>query len=68
MKQLLARWYRGFVQARQRRAAREVLMHLDARTLKDIGIESWSSELAGEVHAHRQRQWLRIAAARIGAY
>jgi len=68
MKQILARWYRGFVQARQRRAAREVLMHLDAHTLKDIGVESWNSELGERVHAHRQRQWLRLAAARIGAY
>lgn len=68
VKQLLARWYQGFVQARERRAAREALLHLDAHALKDIGIESWNSELAGQAHARRQRQWLRLAAARIGAY
>jgi len=68
MKQLLAQWYRDFVQARERRAAREVLMHLDAHALKDIGIESWNSEIAQRAHAHQQRQWLRLAAARIGAY
>jgi hypothetical protein len=68
MRRVLAQWYRGFIEARQRRAAREVLQHLDAHTLKDIGIESWNSELAGQAHAYRQRQWLRMAAARIGAY
>ena len=68
MRQLLARWYQGFVQARQRRAAREALLHLDARTLKDIGVESWNSELAAQAHARRQQHSLRLAAARIGAY
>jgi uncharacterized protein YjiS (DUF1127 family) len=68
MRRLLAKWVQGFVQARQRRAAREVLMHLDAHTLKDIGVESWNSELAAQVHARRQQHSLRLAAARIGAY
>ena len=68
MKQLLARWYQAFVQARQQRAAREVLLHLDAHALKDIGVESWNSDLAAQVHARRQQHSLRLAAARIGAY
>jgi hypothetical protein len=68
MKRLLKRWYQDFVEARRQRAAREVLLHLDAHTLKDIGVESWNGELAARAHAYRQRESLRLAAARIGAY
>jgi hypothetical protein len=64
MKKLLAAWIR----ARQARAEREVLARLDARSLKDIGLESWNGALAERVHAHRQRQVILLAAARIGAY
>lgn len=52
----------------KKRTDREVLARLDARGLKDIGLESWNGALAERVHAHRQRQLLRIAAARIGAW
>ena len=54
--------------ARQERIDREVLARLDARTLRDIGLESWNGMLAERLQAYRQRQWLRLAAARIGAY
>jgi hypothetical protein len=40
----------------------------DTRTLRDIGLESWNSELAQRVHAQRQLAALRHAAAQIGAY
>jgi uncharacterized protein YjiS (DUF1127 family) len=40
MRRFLARWIRQFIEARQRRAAREILLRLDARMLKDIGLES----------------------------
>ena len=58
-------WFR---RAQQERADREALMRLDTYALKDIGLESWNNELAERVHSHRQRQVLRLAAMRIGAY
>ena len=63
MRRLLAWWLR----ARQARADREVLARLDARALRDIGLESWNGELAERLDAHRQRRILRLAASRIGA-
>ena len=60
MKKLWA-WWTG-------RNDREDLSRLDAHTLKDIGLESWNGELAERLHAQRQRQILRILAARIGTY
>jgi len=64
MRKLLA----GLQRLMEERANREALSRLDAHALKDIGLESWHSELAERVHARRQRQMLRLAAARIGAY
>jgi uncharacterized protein YjiS (DUF1127 family) len=58
-------WFR---RSQEERANREALSRLDTHALKDIGLESWNSELAERVHARRQRQVLRLAAARIGAY
>ena len=60
MKKLLA-WWLG-------RNDHEDLSRLDTHTLKDIGLESWNGELAERLHAQRQRQILRILAARIGTY
>lgn len=58
-------WFR---RSQEERANREALARLDAFALKDIGLESWNGELAERIHATRQRQVLRLAAARIGAY
>ena len=58
-------WFR---RSQEQRANREALSRLDALALKDIGLESWNGELAARLHATRQRQMLRLAAARIGAY
>ena len=44
MRKLLA-WWVALKQAQQRRAEREVLSRLDARTLKDVGLESWNGGL-----------------------
>lgn len=64
MRKLFAMW----MKAQQARADREVLARLDAHTLRDIGLESWNGQLAERVEAQRQRQVLRLAAGRIGAY
>ncbi len=42
MKQLLVNAWNALLAARRRRATRDVLRHLDARTLKDIGLESYA--------------------------
>ena len=47
MKDLFKKAWGAMVAAQQRRATRSVLRHLDARTLKDIGLES---------HVHEPRQ------------
>jgi hypothetical protein len=60
MRKLLAWW--------RRRADREALTRLDAHSLRDVGLESWNGLLAERLHARRQREVLRLAAARIGAY
>jgi uncharacterized protein YjiS (DUF1127 family) len=52
----------------QARADREVLARLDARTLRDIGLESWNAHLVERVERRRQQQLLRLAALRIGSY
>lgn len=64
MRKLLAMMQRY----RQARIDREALARLDARTLRDIGMQSWSAELSGRVEAERQRQLLRLAVSRIGTY
>lgn len=49
MKKLLKQAWTAVLAARARRAQAEVLSRLDARTLKDIGLESWSPELAQRI-------------------
>lgn len=41
MKQLLIKAWNAVLAAHRRRATRDLLRHLDARTLKDIGLESY---------------------------
>jgi hypothetical protein len=43
MKKLLKQAWAAVMAARRRRALAHALAHLDARTLKDIGLESWNS-------------------------
>jgi uncharacterized protein YjiS (DUF1127 family) len=45
MKDVLKRAWGAMVAAQQRRAMHQVLSHLDARTLKDIGLESHAGDL-----------------------
>jgi len=68
MRKMLAWCYEAIRRARQVRADRETLARLDAHTLRDIGLESWSSHLTERVDQQRQRLLLRLAAARIGNY
>lgn len=65
---LLARIFKAIQRARRTRADREALARLDARTLRDIGLQSWNAELGQRMEARRQRHLLRQAAARIGVY
>ena len=44
MKKFLAGKWAAFVAAQQRRATQRMLRHLDARTLKDIGLESYGRD------------------------
>jgi uncharacterized protein YjiS (DUF1127 family) len=65
---LLSKIYEAIQRAQKARADREVLARLDARTLRDIGLQSWNAELVGRTEAERQRRLLRLAAARLGTY
>jgi hypothetical protein len=60
--------YEAMKRAQQARADREILARLDARSLRDIGLDSWNAQLSEGVELRRQRDLLRIAASRIGAY
>ena len=60
--------YEALRRARQERADREILARLDARSLRDIGLDSWNARLAERVEIRRQQQLLRLAASRIGMY
>jgi hypothetical protein len=64
MKTFLA-WIR---RTKRESADREVLSRLDARSLKDVGLESWNGALAQRLESYRQREVLRLAMKRIGAY
>ncbi len=44
MKHLFRKAWDAMVAAQQRRATHRMLRHLDARTLKDIGLESYAGE------------------------
>jgi hypothetical protein len=65
MKKLFAWWSR---RARQARADTELLARLDARTLRDIGVDSWNAHLVARVELERERRLLRLAASRIGEF
>jgi len=60
--------YEAFQRVQQARADREILARLDSRTLRDVGLDSWNAHLAERMEVQRQRQLLRLAAARIGMY
>ena len=67
----MGRWrqfYEAFKRAQQARADREVLARLDARSLRDIGLDSWNVALAERIERRRQHDLLRLAATRTGAY
>jgi hypothetical protein len=62
-----ARVGRRFVQAWREHAQARLLAQLDARILKDIGLEPHhGSPLAARVHEHRRREVLRTLAGRLG--
>ena len=61
-------FYEAIQRAQRARADREILRRLDARTLRDIGLQSWNAELGQRMESQRQRHLLRQAAARIGVY
>ena len=80
MRLLLALWIRlhrlgavigsrraAIAAAYRERFLAEELSHLDTRTLKDIGLESWRSALGARVERHRM-DTLRWSAARLGMY
>jgi hypothetical protein len=58
MKQLLKKAWQAMAAAQARRAQATVLAHLDARTLKDIGLESWNPDLAGRMRALQRQDML----------
>ena len=58
----------AFMRARQARADQAVLEQLDARTLRDVGLEAWNSVLAERLESHRQRHLLRLASAHFGMF
>ena len=68
MRKLFAGWIEALKHVLQARVDREVLARLDARTLRDIGIEAWNSELAQRTDRQRERSLMRLAASRFGAY
>jgi hypothetical protein len=53
--------WREFAEARRRRALARALEGVDARTLRDIGLERLANE-------QRRREVLHAAALRMGAY
>lgn len=58
MKQYLKKAWAVFKAAQERRAQARMLRHLDARMLKDIGLESWSGDLAHRVETLRRQDLL----------
>lgn len=58
---------RRFLEARRENAQARLLAQLDARTLKDIGLEAHhGSALAERIDARRRRELLRTFAGRLG--
>jgi hypothetical protein len=60
--------YARMVRLQKARADRFILERLDGHTLRDIGFESWNSELAERVTERRRREQVRLVAAHIGLY
>ncbi|HWA36615.1 MAG TPA: DUF1127 domain-containing protein [Burkholderiales bacterium] len=58
MKRVLKQIWAAIVAAQARRAQAQVLAHLDARTLKDIGLESWNPDLARRIDSMRRQDAL----------
>jgi hypothetical protein len=58
MKKLWKQAWSAVMAAQQRRAQAHVLAHLDAHTLRDIGLESWNPELAQRVERMRRQDTL----------
>jgi hypothetical protein len=57
MKQYLKKAWAAFKAAQEHRAQARMLRHLDAHTLKDIGLEPWS-DLAHRVETLRRQDSL----------
>jgi uncharacterized protein YjiS (DUF1127 family) len=53
MKDLIRKAWKAMAAAQQRRATQSVLRHLDARTLKDIGLEAHAAEIRRDTIAWR---------------
>lgn len=53
MKRILQRTVKSLVRAYRRRARVHALARLDARTLRDIGLEPWQGELGARIWAQR---------------
>jgi hypothetical protein len=53
MKAIFKRAVAAFVRAQHQRWLARELSHLDARTLKDIGLEAWKSDLGARVWSQR---------------
>jgi uncharacterized protein YjiS (DUF1127 family) len=53
MKDFLARTWAALLAAQERRATKQILRHLDSRTLKDIGLESYGRDLRQDPLAWR---------------
>jgi uncharacterized protein YjiS (DUF1127 family) len=66
MRTLLAWWLKMHRRHLANRQLRE-LAHLDARTLKDIGVQPWNSPVGARVEAMRT-EWQRWNVARVGMY
>jgi hypothetical protein len=62
MKKFLMHAWDAMVKASERRSLRRAtyrsLRHLDSRTLKDIGIEAWNSDLARRLEARQRHEML----------
>ena len=66
MRTLLAWWLKMHRRHLANRHAR-ALAHLDAHTLKDIGLEPWRNSLGSRVETLRN-EWQRWYVARVGMY
>jgi hypothetical protein len=58
MMQQLKKAWAVLMAAQERRAQARMMRHLDARMLKDIGLEPWNSELARRADVHARQDAL----------